>query len=343
MRLWPLSTQQYPKQFHALVPDRRTLFQETALRSQICSGATDPLILCNASQVDFVRSQLSELRMSPARIVAEPEARNTAPAIAAAALAAIDMASGEGDDPLLLVLPADHQIDDWADWSAAVEKASQAAVLGRLVTLGIIPTRPETGYGYIQAGEAHGDWFEVDRFVEKPDREFARSFIASGNFFWNSGMFVFSALHLIAELEKLEPDVMACVRRAMVTSESTENVQTLGAAFLESRSISIDYAVMEKTNAAAVVTLDSGWSDVGSWDAIYELLDKDEYGNAIAGPVIAIDSRNCLVRSESRIVGLVGVENLVIVETSAGILVMSRESGQEIRRIVEELAKSSDA
>lgn len=336
-RLWPLSTSDNPKQFHSLVHGRKTLLQETAVRSQLLPGTTGPMILCNASQVELVTSQLQKIELEPYQIVVEPAARNTAPAIAAAAIVALDSNSETTDDPLLVVLPADHQIEIWDEWCSAVLKAKEAATQGRLVTLGIVPTRPETGYGYIRSGVTHGEWSDVDSFVEKPDYELAQAYIESGDYVWNSGMFVFSAQQIVAELEKYEPALMATVRRSVEASGSDKEVCRLSAAFEECPSISIDYAVMERTNDAAVVTLDAGWSDIGSWDALYELLEKDADGNVVDGSVIMVDSKNCLVRAQSRTIGVVGLENIVVVETRDAVLVMSRDDSQKVRKVVEKL------
>src|SRR5690606_1031344 len=282
-----------------------------------------------------------------------------APAVAVAAWLALDLAAddseggpaasggsgGHGEaDPLLVVLPADHVIADPAAFREAVLTAADVAALCHLVTFGILPERPETGYGYLlkgEPGDESGRWHRLERFVEKPDRATAEEYVRSGRYLWNSGMFVFSASRFLEELERHAPAIAAPARRAAAEAEADADFTRLGAACVECPSDSIDYAVMEKTRAAAVVPLDAGWSDVGSWHALHEILDKDGGGNVVRGDVIVDGCRNCYIASSQRLVAVVGAEELVVVETSDAVLVMPRHASQDVKRVVESLKSAA--
>ncbi len=338
-RLWPLSRELYPKQLLALTGER-TMLQQTALR---LSGlaATTPVVVCNDAHRFLVAEQLRQLRIEPRAVVLEPFGRNTAPAIALAALAALKMA--EGDDPELLVLPADHVIKDVAAFQKAVRIALQAAQQGKLATFGIVPSSPETGYGYIQRGPASGQEgaYPIARFVEKPSLERAQQFLQSGDYLWNSGMFLFRASRYMQELERFAPQIARVCRAAFEGAKSDLDFVRIDAkTFEQCPSDSIDYAVMEKTSDAVVVPLDAGWSDVGSWSALHEASEADRHGNVARGDVIAEDSENCYLYSESRLVAAVGLTGHVVVETKDAVLVAPKERVQDVKKLVSRLKEA---
>jgi len=334
-RLWPLSRQLYPKQFHALVGER-TMLQETLLRLEGLECAA-PLLICNEEHRFLAAEQMRLIDRDDALIILEPEGRNTAPAITLAAIAA----ARSGDDPILLVLAADHLIGQPDAFRAAVRAALPLAAAGRLVTFGIVPDRPETGYGYIRRGgpiESAG--FDVSRFEEKPNAAKAEEFIRSGEYLWNSGMFMFRVSSLLAEMKKHAPEVVAACEAAMAETRADMQFQRVdGAAFAASPSISVDYAVMEKTDKAAVVPLDARWSDIGSWSALLDAQAQDGDCNSLIGDVIAADTRNTLVRAGSRLVAVLGVENLVVIETKDAVLVADKSKVQNVKEIVDRLKK----
>ena len=337
-RLWPLSRKLKPKQLLALV-DEHTMLQETLLRTRALAASVDtPIIVCNQQQRFLVAEQSLAIGGS-SLIAVEPSARNTAPAVAAAALLALARAPAS-DEPLLLVLPADHVIRDAAAFRAAVEAAAEAASNGLLVTFGVVPTRPETGYGYLLRGADRGRWSLLERFVEKPDFETAAAYVASGRHFWNSGMFVLPARLYLSELGRHAPRMLDACRRAVEGAQADRDFTWLGSAFLECPSDSIDYAVMEKTDRAAVVPLDAGWSDVGSWAALHEILAKDADGNATRGDVMLEDCRDSCVVSTSRLVTAVGLDGFVVIETADAVAVLPKRDSQRIKRIVERLEKA---
>jgi len=328
-RLWPLSTPQHPKQFHSLVTGN-TLFQDAVLRSNLLDSASPPIVVCNDSHRELVRTDLSSVGIEPAAILLEPCARNTAPAIAAAALVALR----EFNSPDLLVSAADHVIRDQAAFAESVVAASEAARKGRLVTFGIVPNRPETGYGYILKGESHGNWAELSRFVEKPDLRTAEEYVASGQYLWNSGMFMMPAELYLDELNTLEPGIFAAVTRAVNTAVSECGLVRLGESFANSPSNSIDYAVMEKTRKAAVVSLDAGWSDVGSWSALREAQVQDDLGNVIRGDVVALNVSRSFVIANGKRVAISGLEDIVVVETEDTILITSTTESQSVKSLM---------
>lgn len=332
-RLWPLSRKDGPKQFLALVA-ARTMLQDTLLRARAVGAQVQaPIIVCNEAHRFLVAEQARAAGVAPATIVLEPVGRNTAPAVAAAAAAA----AVDGGDPILLVLPADHVIRDTDAFVEAVGHAVAAAETGALVTFGIVPDKPEIGYGYILKGASQGRHSALERFVEKPDRATAESFLASGDYLWNSGMFVFRAADYLEELERLAPEMAAACAAAVESAETGADFTHLGEAFARCPADSIDYAVMEKTDRAAVVELDAGWSDVGSWDALHAVLEKDADGNAILGDVIAEDCRGCYIAARSRLVAAIGLEDCVVVEMGDVVLVTPRAHSQHTKRIVEAL------
>jgi mannose-1-phosphate guanylyltransferase/mannose-6-phosphate isomerase len=333
-RLWPLSRELYPKQLLALLGNQ-TMLQQTALRVEGLDGAA-PVVVCNEAHRFLVAEQLRALQIKPRAIVLEPFGRNTAPAIALAALAALQ---GGGDvDPLLLVLPADHVIRDTAAFQKAVRTALPAAEQGQLVTFGIVPGTPETGYGYMQRGAALGAVYGIARFVEKPDSVRARQFLAAGDYYWNSGMFLFRAGAYLAELERLAPPIAASCREAFEGGRGDlDFLRVDGDAFERCPSDSIDYAVMEKTTQAVVVPLDAGWSDVGSWSALHEANEADAQGNVSHGDVLQEDSSGCYLYAESRLVATVGLKDHVVVETKDAVLVAPRDRVQDVKKLVNRL------
>lgn len=344
-RLWPLSRRLRPKQFLPLV-NERTMLQETYLRTrELGEGVLPPIIVCNENHRFLVAEQMREVGAPAGAIIVEPQGRNTAPAIAVAAWRILDARRGTAEDPdadpLLLVLPADHVIADTHAFGNAVRAGIDAAETGCLVTFGIVPDRPETGYGYVlkgRRGDEQGAWYAVERFVEKPDLETAEAYVKSGAYLWNSGMFLFSARRYLRELEAHAPEIAAACERAAAEAVVDADFVRLGAAFSSSPSDSIDYAIMEKTAYAAVVPLDAGWSDVGSWPALHEILAKDERGNVLRGDAIAQNCRNCYVSSSDRLVAVVGADGFVVVETADAVLVMRREAAQDLKSVVEALA-----
>ena len=335
-RLWPLSRRSFPKQLLPLAGEE-TLLQATALRVRDRERFAPPIVVCNDEHRFIIAEQLRAIGIEPAAIVLEPVARNTAPAIAAAAA----IVASHDPDGTLLVLPSDHVIRDREAFLGAVEIAALAAAGGSLATFGIVPSHAETGYGYIRRGDAidgvTGAW-RVAAFVEKPDADHAARLFASGEYAWNSGMFVFPVRTLETELGRLEPELLAACRKAVANATADLTFTRLDPdAFGEARSVSIDHALMERTRAAAVVTTDAGWSDVGSWRALWEIGERDADGNVIVGDVVTRDASDCYVRSNGRLVAAVGVRDLVIVETDDAVLVAPRGRSQEVKAIVSAL------
>ncbi|MEZ5576910.1 MAG: mannose-1-phosphate guanylyltransferase/mannose-6-phosphate isomerase [Candidatus Competibacteraceae bacterium] len=337
-RLWPLSREAYPKQFLPLV-DQNTMLQNTALRLAGLADVAAPLVVCNQEHRFMVAEQMRSAGVRPAAVVLEPVGRNTAPAVAVAAL----HAQGAGDDPILLVLPSDHVIADIAGFQAAVRRVVPHAEAGRLITFGIVPTAPESGYGYIKAGTPLDDSGigVVERFVEKPDVATAQTYLESGHYYWNSGMFMFRASAFLAELERFAPAMLAACQQALATEQADRDFLWLGPeAFAACSKDSIDYAVMEKTAHAVVMPLAVGWNDVGSWTALWEVGQRDAGGNIERGDVINIDTRDSYIDAASRLVATVGVEHLVVVETADAVLVASKDRVQEVKAIVDQLKAS---
>ena len=335
-RLWPLSRTLLPKQFLPLVSDK-TMLQETLLRLDGVAGLKDPVLVCSNDHRFLAAEQLREIGLKTGAQILEPAGRNTAPAVAVAALHVLSV----NPDGVMLVLPADHLIRNVVRFHEVIGKAAAVASVGRLVTFGIVGREPETGYGYIERGEQvedSSDCYRVARFVEKPDEARAREFLASGRFYWNSGMFVFKASRYLEELGKYRKDILDAAKAAWAASSRDLDFVRLGEkAFLASPSESIDYAVMEKTDDAVVVETDIGWSDIGSWTALCQTGKPDAAGNVTVGDVYADDVHNCYIRAEHRLVAAVGVSDLIIVETSDAILVTHKDRSQDVKRVVDAL------
>lgn len=335
-RLWPLSRELYPKQLLPLVGPL-TMLQETLRRLDGLDDVAAPVVVCNETHRFLVAEQLRQIGLGKTRILLEPAVRNTAPAVAVAAMVAAD---ATGSDPLLLVLPADHVIRDNAAFHAAIAEAMVEAQAGRLVTFGVKPHAAETGFGYIKAqldGAASGP---VEEFVEKPDLEAARSYLQSGDYLWNSGMFLFRASRYLEELGRFAPDMLETCRSAVAGArEDLDFLRLEPEAFKSVQANSIDYAVMEKAAGVVVVALDAGWSDVGSWDALHEASPMDAQRNVRIGDVLAEDCRNSYLHSTSRLVAAVGLEDHVVVETTDAVMVAPRARAQEVKALVERLKR----
>ncbi|MEO1086412.1 MAG: mannose-1-phosphate guanylyltransferase/mannose-6-phosphate isomerase, partial [Acidobacteriota bacterium] len=332
-RLWPLSRQAYPKQLLALTGERSP-FQETLSRVGDPARFLPPLVVGNQDHRFLLAEQLRALGREAAGLVLEPLGRNTAPAVCAAAL----IAAETDPESLLLILPSDHRIEDSAgSFEEAVERAARAASLDWLVTFGVRPDRPETGYGYICAGEpleqAPGAR-RVERFVEKPERETAEAYLAEGRFTWNSGMFLFTAKLLLAEMERLAPEILNACRTAVAGARHDLDFLRLDeSGFGAAPDISLDYAILEKTERAATVPLELDWSDLGSWDALWEIDREPAAGNALQGDVLALETNGSLLRSERGLLAVLGVENLIVVATTDAVLVCPRERSQDVRAL----------
>lgn len=333
-RLWPLSRQLNPKQFLPLVDPDLTMLQATIQRLDGLDHAT-PRLICNENHRFLAAEQLRQLGLEEANIILEPVGRNTAPAIALAALQAL----AEQTDPIMLVLAADHLIQDVNAFHQSIAKALVLAESGKLVTFAITPTHPETGYGYLQMGAAVGEGgFEVSRFVEKPDLATAQDYLAQGSYFWNSGMFMFRASRYIQELERFQPTIVSVCREALAKGAQDMHFTRVDSAiFSSSPDDSIDYAVMEKTSDAVMVPLNAGWSDIGSWSAIWDSGEKNEQGNLFKGDVLSENTSGSYVHATHRLVTTVGVENLIIVETKDAVLVAHKDHVQDVKKIVDQL------
>ncbi|MCU0869394.1 MAG: mannose-1-phosphate guanylyltransferase/mannose-6-phosphate isomerase [Burkholderiales bacterium] len=339
-RLWPLSRGAYPKQFLKLTSDH-SMLQETLMRLDGIAGVQAPRVICNNEHRFLVAEQLHAIGTPPALLLLEPAGRNTAPAVAAAAL------SIAKDDPdgLMLVLASDHVIQDVPAFHRAIATAAQVAAQGHLATFGIIPDHPETGYGYIQQGApvaGVAGAFAIRRFVEKPDLATAESLLASGDHLWNSGMFLMRASAYLEELRVHAPAVLEAVTRAIDLAKADLDFCRLDAgAFASAPSISIDYAVMEKTLKGVVVPVEMGWNDVGSWDALWDIHGKSADGNVMQGDVVTANVSNTFIKAEDRMVAAVGVEGLVIVETADAVLVASKQASQDVKLLVDEMKRSA--
>ncbi|WP_417787166.1 mannose-1-phosphate guanylyltransferase/mannose-6-phosphate isomerase [Stutzerimonas xanthomarina] len=334
-RLWPLSRQRFPKQFLELDGQAKgTMFQRTLARLDGLEHAW-PLVVSNEEHRFVVAEQLRLAKRQSSRIILEPLARNTAPAIALAALEA----TRDGSDPVLLILAADHHIPDEQAFQAAVASATIHANAGRLVTFGITPTHAETGFGYIQCGEPLGETGSaIAAFKEKPSTELAQEYLQSGRYLWNSGMFMFRASRFLDELERLRPDILEACRVALQHAQDDNYFLHVPAEqFALCDDESVDYAVMEHTDAGVVVPLDAGWNDLGSWAAILDVSERDADGNSLQGDVMSVDTRNSLVQSHHRLVTTVGVEGLVVIETKDAVLVAHKDQCQQVKKIVQRL------
>ena len=360
-RLWPLSREMYPKQLLPLL-GKQTLLQDTITRLQGFDDIAAPLIVCNEAHRFMVAEQIRLLDIDPSAIILEPCGRNTAPAVAVAALHALQ----QDEDPLLLILPADHMIKDVAAFQQGVAAAVALAQQDKLVTFGIVPDGPETGYGYIRRGlplesgskqctvsgeqdqtvdgiplTAHGSRltsYPVASFVEKPDLVTAQGYVASGDYYWNSGMFMFRASRYLAELQKYHPEMLdACQQAVAGMTKDLDFLRLDKDQFSASPADSIDYAVMEKTDSAVVIPLQAGWSDIGSWSALWEVQQQDQSGNVSFGDILTCDTKNSYLHASHRLVATVGVDDLVVVETADAVLVAKKDQVQNVKKIVEQL------
>jgi len=330
-RLWPLSRRLHPKQFLPLISNK-TMVQETVLRLQGIKDLQPPIGVCNEDHRFMMAEQLREINSHPSAIILEPVGKNTAPAVALAALAA-------DPDDVLLILPADHVISNVPVFQKAVKKANTLAKKGYLVTFGIVPNSPETGYGYIKAGDPlDKNSFSVAAFVEKPEQKQAKKYIDNGSYYWNSGMFAFKAGTFLEELEKFQPDILAICKKSLDQSERDMDFVRLNKeVFLQCPDDSVDYAVMEKTDHAVVIPLDADWNDIGSWSALWDIADKDEQGNAMCGDILALDTKNSYLHSCNKLITTVGIDNIVVVETEDAIMVVSKDRVQDVKTIVDHL------
>ncbi|WP_133407173.1 mannose-1-phosphate guanylyltransferase/mannose-6-phosphate isomerase [Parashewanella tropica] len=330
-RLWPLSRQFFPKQFLSL--DGETTLMQSTLNRLASIPHQTPTIICN-SQHRFIVAEQLRASSSQADIILEPYGRNTAPAVALAAFHALDF----GEDPVLLILASDHIIKNEPAFVSAVEKANHLAEQGNLVTFGVVPTKAETGFGYIKLGQAVEKGFEVAHFVEKPDLETAKLYFESKQYHWNSGMFMFKASVYLNELESYRPDIYKVCKAAFETQKSDIDFYRYDSDIFEScPDESIDYAVMENTKAAVVVPLDAQWSDVGSWSSLWDIEAKDERGNVCKGDVLTLNTNNSLISSNDRLVATIGLDDVVIVDTKDAVLVSKRSDVQQVKQIVAEL------
>ena len=333
-RLWPLSRAGHPKQFLALNGEK-TMLQQTVERLADLP-ISELITICNEEHRFFVAEQLRAIEKL-GRIILEPVGRNTAPAIALAALS-------EADDRLLLVLAADHVISDVASFTESVKKAMPLAEQGKLVTFGVVPTEPHTGYGYIKAGAESGCGFLVDAFKEKPDQLVAERYLNQGGYYWNSGMFLFKASRYLEELKACRSDIFnACSKALANVSSDLDFIRVDSQAFFDCPNDSIDFAVMENTADAVVVPIDAGWNDIGSWSSLWEVAGKDENGNALLGDVILHDAKNSYVRAEDKLVAAVGIDDLVVVSTKDVLFVATKERVQEANRIASKLREEGRA
>lgn len=339
-RLWPLSRSSYPKQFLPIT-EEKTLFQLTLERisnlNQSLANFQNPIIVTNENHRFIVAEQL-RLQKTSAQILLEPVARNTAPAIAAAA----ELALSHGEDPVLLILAADHVIEEQEAFNQAVAVGLSAAESGKLVTFGIVPTAPETGYGYIKAQQkveqSELKSYPVAEFIEKPNRATAEQYVADGSYLWNSGMFMFKASTYLQELEKFNPAITKNAKNAIQSCKNDLDFIRLDKeSFEQCPEDSIDYAVMEKTEHAVVVPLNANWNDVGAWNSVWEVSQKDENGNSLRGDVITQDTYNSLIHAKTRLVSTLGVENIIVIETADAVLVADQSKVQDIKKIVEKL------
>ena len=330
-RLWPLSRAHYPKQFIDLV-NKTTLFQDTILR--LPDDLSNPLIICNEEHRFLAAEQLRQINKDSNDIILEPIGKNTAPAVALAALVA-------GNDPLLLVLPADHVIEDEEYFKKLVLEAVPLAESGKLITFGVIPTEAHTGYGYIKGGRKIDVGLAVDQFVEKPSTQNAKRYFESGKYYWNSGIFLFNANRYLEELNKFRPDIYRACKESMLRTKSDLNFLRIDKTrFEECPSESVDYAVMENTADAVVIPMDAGWSDVGSWSSLWDITNKDHNGNVIHGDVIIHNSTNSFIRSDDKMVAAIGVDNLVIAVTKDVVMISNKDSVQDVNVIAKQLKDS---
>ena len=340
-RLWPLSREYLPKQLMPLLGGEHSLFQKTLLRLLKIAGTAPPIIVCNESHRFMAAAQVQALNMTYSDIILEPVGRNTCPAITVGALAAMK----NGEDPDLLVLPADHLIREDGLFAPAVQQGTELTSDGKIITFGIVPDRPETGYGYIRKGQSvpgqsNANAWLVREFIEKPDYEKACSYVDSKEYLWNSGMFMFRASVFLEGLGRLAPEILAACRDSYEKARrDLDFIRLEESAFASCPNISLDYAVMEKTPHAVVIPLTVGWSDVGSWLSLHEVCAKDECSNVVTGDVLLEDVHNCYIHSENRLIAALGIENQIIIETKDAVLVSSMERSQDVKLLVGRLKK----
>lgn len=332
-RLWPLSRTSFPKQF-ITVREKVSLLQDTLARVRLLNLPSKPLLICNHEHQFFVRANLKSLKID-GELIVEPVGKNTAPAIALACFKALE----SNPDEVLIILPSDHLIQDQNKFSLSCSKAIKLAQEDFLVTFGVSPTKPETGYGYIQKGQPLTEGsFLIEKFLEKPNKDLARDMLESGQFFWNSGMFVFKAKVFLNELKKYSPDIFSKSQAAYQGSTSVgSSIYPNPEFFSKCPENSIDYAVMEKTDKAAVVPFDGDWSDLGSWAAFYETSQKDESGNVIKGDVIAAEAQNCYIQGTNRLITALGIENLAVIETKDALFISPLDRSQDVKKLVSKL------
>ena len=337
-RLWPVSRKSHPKQFWPLLSDR-SMLHETCDRLNGYPAIASPIVVCNIEHRFFVADQLSDLELRKPSIILEPLGRNTAPAVAVAAFHAM---KSTGDDPVLLILPADHSIADREAFWHGIEEGGALAEAGFLVTFGIVPTYPETGYGYIEGGKHTGatsSGVHIAKFVEKPNRETAEQYLAAGNYYWNSGMFLFKASNYLKALREFAPAIHQAAEASYENADHDLDFIRLDEThFGSSPSDSIDYAVMEKIHNGAMVPLDAGWNDVGSWSALWDIGKKDDHGNVVHADAVLLDTENCYLHSDGRLLATVGVKDQIIVETPDVVLVAHRDHAQQVKDVVTRLA-----
>ncbi|HHK9526687.1 TPA: mannose-1-phosphate guanylyltransferase/mannose-6-phosphate isomerase, partial [Enterobacter hormaechei] len=340
-RLWPLSRSQYPKQFLSLL-DENSLLQNTLSRLKDIKHAA-PVVICNEEHRFIVAEQLRDAKVDVNGIILEPIGKNTAPAVALSAFFSKKIKESHGDDPLLLILAADHVIKDVDKFKIAIEHALPLAKQGKIVTFGVVPTHPETGYGYIQTGEFLAeDAYGIISFKEKPDLQTARNYVKSKGFLWNSGMFLFRASSYLQELKKYHPEIYDICSASIASAKNDLDFTRVDREiFSLCKSESIDYAVMEKTDKGVVISLDAGWSDVGSWSSLWEIDIKNEDYNVIHGDVIAHNSINNYIYSESALIATVGIQDLIVVQTKDAILIAHKSECQDVKNIVERLNSSN--
>jgi mannose-1-phosphate guanylyltransferase/mannose-6-phosphate isomerase len=338
-RLWPVSRKTHPKQFWPLLSDD-SMLQDTCNRVRNYPGTQPPVIVCNEDHRFFVAHQMQESDFPDSAIILEPVGRNTAPAVAVAAFHALQQADA-GEDPVMLILPADHVIRQTDTFHEALQKAEILAGSGHLVTFGIVPTAAETGYGYIQSGDplkALPEASRVSRFVEKPDQETALQYVESGDYFWNSGMFMFTASTYLEALQEFAPEMLAAAKKSWEQAEADNDfIRLQKQAFAECPSDSIDYAVMEHTGNGVVIPLNAGWSDVGSWSALWEIGNKDPQGNVKIGDVLAQDTNNSYLRSDGRLLATVGLDDIMVIDTHDVVLIAHKSQVQKVRDLVSQL------
>jgi mannose-1-phosphate guanylyltransferase len=334
-RLWPLSRQTYPKQFLRLTGER-SLLQETVLRSQSINSNEAPIIVCNQDHYFLCLDQLKEINQAKHSFVIEPVARNSAPAIVAAALEALKT---KGDDAVLVVMPSDHHIDDLPNFKQTIDTAVSAAKNGYLVTLGVTPTSPETGYGYIKtSSEITSNIFQVETFTEKPNKEIAEQFLKAGDYFWNSGIFIFKADCFLKEIKQYAPDILEAVTTSFTTGLQRDNYIRLNEdIFSTCRNESIDYAVMEQTKQAVMVPLTTAWNDLGCWNSVAKANNKDDNDNVVIGDVVTQNTESCYLHSEGKQLSTLGLKDHIIVNTKDSVLVAHKDYSQQVKELVNTL------